>query len=144
MFDIAPSELMLVGAVALVVIGPKDLPRALHVVGKYVGRARGMARHFRSGLDEIVRQAELEEMEKKWAAENARIMAEHPAPPPEEMHDALHAAADDPAHRAMLAASTAPEPVMTARPFAGADPRETSQDEPELPFTTSRADGGHA
>jgi len=78
MFDVAPSELLLVALVALVVIGPKDLPRAMSVVGRWVGRARGMARHFRAGLDEMVRQAELEEMEAKWKAENARIMAEHP------------------------------------------------------------------
>ena len=94
MFDIAPSELMLVGAVALVVIGPKDLPRAMRFVGTWVGRARGMASQFRMGLDEIVRQSELEEMQKKWAAENARIMAEHPVPPPaEEADDAAHALA---------------------------------------------------
>ena len=91
MFDIAPSELMLVGAVALVVIGPKDLPRAMRFAGQWIGRARGMARHFRSGIDEIIRQAEVEEMQKKWAAENARIMAEHPAPPIEEADDAAHA-----------------------------------------------------
>jgi len=75
--DVAPTELLLVALVALVVIGPKDLPRVMRTVGYWVGRARGMARHFRSGFDEMVRQAELEEMEKKWAAENARIMAEH-------------------------------------------------------------------
>lgn len=79
MFDIASSELLLVALVALVVIGPKDLPKAMRFVGHWVGKARGMARHFRSGFDEMVRQAELEEMEKKWAAENARIMAEHPS-----------------------------------------------------------------
>jgi sec-independent protein translocase protein TatB len=78
MFDVAPTELLLVAVVALVVIGPKDLPKAMRFVGHWVGRARGVARHFRSGFDEMVRQAELEEMEKKWAAENARIMAEHP------------------------------------------------------------------
>lgn len=89
MFDIAPSELILVGAVALVVIGPKDLPRAMRFVGQWVGRARGMARHFRSGIDEIIRQAELEEMQKKWAEENSRIMAQHP--PPEEADDVAHA-----------------------------------------------------
>lgn len=79
MFDVAPTELLLVALVALVVIGPKDLPRAMRFVGNWVGKARGMARHFRSGLDEMVRQAELEDMEKKWAAENERIMREHPA-----------------------------------------------------------------
>lgn len=80
MFDIAPTELLLVAVVALVIIGPKDLPRAMRFVGQWVSRARGMARHFRSGLDEMMRQAEIEELEKRWAAENARIMAEHPAP----------------------------------------------------------------
>lgn len=89
MFGIEPSEFLLVAVVALVVIGPKDLPRVMRVLGQWVGRARGMARHFRSGFDEMVRQAELEEMEKRWAAENARIMAEHPTvAPEEEAHDA--------------------------------------------------------
>lgn len=78
MFDIAPTELMLVALVALVVIGPKDLPKLMRTVGYWVGRARGVARHFRSGMDEMMRQAEVEEMEKRWAAENARIMREHP------------------------------------------------------------------
>lgn len=78
MFDVAPTELMLVALVALVVIGPKDLPRLMRVVGQWVARARGMARHFRSGMDEMIRQAEIEEMERKWAEENARIMREHP------------------------------------------------------------------
>jgi len=85
MLDVAPTELLLVAVVALVVIGPKDLPKAMRVVGHWVGRARGVARHFRSGFDEMVRQAELEEMEKKWAAENARIMADHS---PEAEHEA--------------------------------------------------------
>jgi len=79
MFDVAPTELLLVAVVALVVIGPKDLPRAMRFVGQWIGRARGVARHFRSGIDEMIRQSELEDMEKKWAAENARIMSEHPA-----------------------------------------------------------------
>ena len=72
---------MLVALVALVVIGPKDLPRLMRTVGYWVGRARGVARHFRSGLDEMMRQAEVEEMEKRWAAENERIMREHPPEP---------------------------------------------------------------
>jgi sec-independent protein translocase protein TatB len=80
-FDIASSELMLVVLVALLVIGPKDLPRVLRVVGKWVGKARGVAAHFRSGFDEMIRQSELEELEKKWKSENERIMREHPADP---------------------------------------------------------------
>ncbi|QJU56710.1 twin-arginine translocase subunit TatB [Sphingomonas sp. AP4-R1] len=122
MFDIAPSELMLVAIVALVVIGPKDLPRAMRVVGQWVGRARGVARHFRSGFDEMIRQAEMEEMEKKWAAENARIMAEHPAsaPPPPEEHDD--------AHYAMMPLPELPEPVY---PQQGHDGHEGGETKPE-------------
>ena len=102
MFDVAPSEFLLVALIALVVIGPKDLPRAMRTLGRLVGKARGMARHFRSGFDNMVREAELEEMERKWKAENERIMREHqtlltpptaadpadpalPAPPPREL-----------------------------------------------------------
>jgi sec-independent protein translocase protein TatB len=78
MFDIAPTELLLVVVVALVVIGPKDLPKAMRFVGKWVGKARGMARHFRSGLDTMMREAELEELEKKWREQNEAIMREFP------------------------------------------------------------------
>ena len=81
MFDIAPTELLIVALVALVVIGPKDLPRVMRTVGHWVGKARGMARHFRSGIDTMIRESELEEMEKKWKAENERIMREHPMLP---------------------------------------------------------------
>lgn len=81
MFDVASSEFLLIVLVALLVIGPKDLPKLLRVVGKWVGKARGVAAQFRSGVDEMVRQSELEELEKKWKAENERIMREHPADP---------------------------------------------------------------
>lgn len=82
MFDVAPTELMLVAVIALVVIGPKDLPRVMRVVGNWVSRARGIARQFRSGFDEMIRESELREMEEKWRAENERIMREFPANPP--------------------------------------------------------------
>jgi len=98
MFDIASSELLLVVLVALLVIGPKDLPKALRVVGKWVGKARGVAAHFRSGFDEMVRQSEIEELEKKWKAENERIMREHPADPRADvLGDDAAPAADAPA-----------------------------------------------
>ena len=124
MLDIAPTELLLVALVALVVIGPKDLPRVMRVVGQWVGRARGMARHFRSGIDEMIRQAELEEMEKKWAAENERIMREHPPPSAEstgqrrlseQRADRRRAAAD------AAADDAAPTPAPIAPPARGDD-----------------------
>jgi sec-independent protein translocase protein TatB len=78
MFDIGSSELLMIAIVAIVVIGPKDLPRALYKLGQIMGKARAMSRHFRSGIDTMIREVEMEELEKKWAADNQRIMAEHP------------------------------------------------------------------
>lgn len=78
MFGIDSSEFLVIVIIAVIVIGPKDLPRALYKVGQIVGKAQGMARHFRTGLDAMVREVELEELEKKWAAQNKRIMDEHP------------------------------------------------------------------
>lgn len=129
MFDIAPSEFLLVAFVALVVIGPKDLPKAMRVVGYWVGKARGVARSFRQGFDNMVREAELEEMEKRWAAENARIMAEHPAsseaeslaaaepaPPAALDHEAQHADADAPVMVEKPVVAPAPEHQPAPRP----------------------------
>ncbi len=75
MFDVGPSELLLIVVVAVVVIGPKDLPRALYKIGQVIGKAKGMARHFRTGVDAMIREAELDELQKQWAKENERIMA---------------------------------------------------------------------
>jgi len=112
MFDIAPSEFLLVAFVALVVIGPKDLPKAMRVVGYWVGKARGVARSFRQGFDNMVREAELEEMEKRWAAENARIMAEHPV-----SSEAESVAAAEPVAAADTAGQAEPDaPVMVEKP----------------------------
>jgi sec-independent protein translocase protein TatB len=92
MFDVAPTEFMLVAIIALVVIGPRELPRVLRMIGQWVGKARGVARQFRSGFDEMMRESELAEMEKKWAEENAKIMAEFPTE-----ESAITPAADKPA-----------------------------------------------
>jgi len=128
MFDVAPTELMLVGLVALLVIGPKDLPRVMRTVGHWVGQMRGMARHFRAGVDEMIRQAELEEMERKWAEQNAQIMREHPVAT---LLDGPEAAAPaEPAEGAPEPAADAPvTPDATPVPAEAADAREA-----ELPF----------
>ena len=62
LFDIGWPELMLIGIVALVVIGPKDLPRALRVAGFWVRKARTLSREFQGSIDQMIREAELEEV----------------------------------------------------------------------------------
>src|SRR5215469_16829582 len=78
MFGVDTSELAVVAILALIFIGPKDLPKVMRTVGYWVGRVRGMARHFTAGIENMVREAELEEMEKRWREENERIMSLHP------------------------------------------------------------------
>ena len=78
MFGVDSSELAVVAILALIFIGPKDLPKVMRTVGYWVGRVRGMARHFTAGIESMVREAELEEMEKRWREENERIMRLHP------------------------------------------------------------------
>ena len=79
MFGVDTSELILVAVLALIFIGPKDLPRVMMTIGRWVGRMRGYARHFTAGVENVIREAELEEMEEKWREENERIMREYPA-----------------------------------------------------------------
>jgi sec-independent protein translocase protein TatB len=78
MFGVDSSELAVVAILALIFIGPKDLPKVMRTVGYWIGRVRGMARHFTAGIENMVREAELEEMEKRWREENERIMRIHP------------------------------------------------------------------
>src|SRR3712207_661419 len=78
MFGVDSTELIIVAIAALLFIGPKELPSTMRTVGRWVGKIRGMARHFTAGIDAVIREAELEEMERKWREENERIMREHP------------------------------------------------------------------
>jgi sec-independent protein translocase protein TatB len=141
MFGVDSSEFLLIAVVALVVIGPKDLPKAMRVVGYWVGKARGISRSFRQGFDNMVREAELEEMEKRWAAENARIMAEHPAssdaeslaaagqdeaiaPAPAPSSDGEATPAHPPSHDASA-------PVMVERPVVAPAPEHRPAPQPD-------------
>ncbi len=65
MFDFAWSELMLIGLVALIVIGPKDLPRVLRTAGKWVSQARAVAREFQGSIDQMIRESELEDVRRE-------------------------------------------------------------------------------
>jgi len=68
MFDVGWSELLVVGIVALVVVGPKELPVLLRTVGKYVGMIRRQAGEFRAQFDEAMREAELDQLKKDVTA----------------------------------------------------------------------------
>ncbi len=68
MLDIGWSELLVVAVVAIIVIGPKDLPRALKTAGQWVAKVRGIAREFQSGIDDMIRDSDLEDLKKEAQA----------------------------------------------------------------------------
>lgn len=68
MFGIDSPELLVIAVVALVVIGPKELPGLLRTWGKWMAQMRGMASEFRGHVDEMVRQSELDEVKKQLEA----------------------------------------------------------------------------
>ncbi len=79
MLDIGWSEMLLIAVVAIVVIGPKDLPKALRTVGQWVGRARRVAREFKDSVDDMVRDSELDELRRE-TEQMSRFSIEEPKP----------------------------------------------------------------
>lgn len=99
MLDIAWPELVVIGAVALVAIGPKDMPRVMHALGRWVGRARRMAQEFHRTFEQLEYEAEIADRLKKQsdsphaahAPQNPSPSAETPPPTasqPQTSHDA--------------------------------------------------------
>ncbi|NNC47514.1 MAG: twin-arginine translocase subunit TatB [Sphingomonas sp.] len=79
MFGIDTSEILIVVIAALIFIGPKELPGAMRAIGRFFGKIRHYSRHFTAGIETAMREAELEEMEKEWRAQNDKIMQEFPS-----------------------------------------------------------------
>lgn len=123
MFDVGPTELLLIVVVAVIVIGPKDLPMALRTAGRWMGRVRKISGQFRTGLDAMIREAEMQELEEKWKAQNEKIMREHPEGGPPEMEQT---GAYPPAP--IPPAQTADEPQL---PLGSAESRAILVDNPD-------------
>ncbi len=76
MIDLSWSHILIVLVVALVVVGPKDLPRLMHMLGRWMAKARAMADQFKKSFDEMSRQAELDELRREIdALRNERPLA---------------------------------------------------------------------
>lgn len=126
MFDFGAIEILLIVVVAVVVIGPKDMPLALRHAGRWIGKVRKLSGQFRSGLNSMVREAELEDMEKKWASQNAKIMANNPSA--EKAAEAAKKADDEPESVMTEKAKPAPEAAtaQNAVPKGSEPPAETA------------------
>ncbi|MCH8685554.1 Sec-independent protein translocase protein TatB [Pedomonas mirosovicensis] len=112
MFDIASSELLLVAIVALLVVGPKDLPKLMRAVGQWIRRGRALTSQIRSGFEQMMQEAEFQE-------QRERIMREHPDPEPAprtpgeaaQVFSAADSAVSAPAAATTTATPTAPSPT---------------------------------
>ncbi len=65
MFDIGWTEITVILVIAIIVIGPKDLPKVLRAVGQWVAKAKAMTRDFRGHVDEMIRETEIDEVKKQ-------------------------------------------------------------------------------
>lgn len=79
MLDIGGDELLLTAFVAIIVIGPKDLPRAMRFAGRWVAKMRRMNRTFRTGLENFVKEGEIRELEADWAEKREAILTQYAA-----------------------------------------------------------------
>ncbi|KAA0594691.1 sec-independent protein translocase protein TatB [Azospirillum lipoferum] len=147
MFDIAWSELMVIAVIALVVIGPKDLPKAIFTLGKWVRKARVVAREFQTHIDDMMRETELDELRKealKTRDLNIKKMMEDTIDPKGEVGKAFDVGLNGhPGSTPEPDLPQAPEPVISApatpmvtdsvAPSAAPSPITTAPITPEPP-----------
>ncbi len=144
MFDIGASELLVIGVVALVVIGPKELPGVLRTVGKTVGKVRQMAGEFQSQFSEAMREAEMDEARKKVSEIGDSVktaldpdIASSPTPTTVATEAEINAASvpdiapplpepATPSHEAIMAELTTPAAPPAEQPAAATAPHTES------------------
>ncbi|HEX4179393.1 MAG TPA: Sec-independent protein translocase protein TatB [Caulobacteraceae bacterium] len=127
-------EVLIIGALALIVIGPKDLPLLMRRLGQFMGRMRAMAAEFRASFDELARQSELDELRREVDALRNSARPSETAPEAGVFDDIKSSL------------STQPAPVMTPLPQpelvpvpSPAEPPTTIAEAPPKPARKSRA-----
>ncbi|MFT3725194.1 MAG: Sec-independent protein translocase protein TatB [Hyphomonadaceae bacterium] len=126
------EEMILLVVVAIIVIGPKDLPLMMRKFGRFTGKMRAMAFEFKQGIDELGRQAELEELRKEVANLKAHTglddlrkdLDDEKRALQEDVNAVMAPVATHPAIAAPAAAATTPEPA----PYAGLSPDHPGYD----------------
>ena len=134
MFDIGWSELLVIGVVAIVVVGPKELPRLMRTFGHYTGKLRAMASDFQRQFEDAVRDSEIDEVRKAMQdfhaqASDATAAVDKPLMMPKPVEPA-------PA-TAPVAIAPPPEPTTKAKPKPPAKKPKTGSTKPASPKAAS-------
>ena len=126
MLDIGWPELFVIGVIALVVIGPKDLPQVMRTVAGFVRKARGLSQEFHSGVAQIMREAELDDLKRKLDAAGRVDIGKTIT---DTVDPTGSVTADfDPADFARDLKRSVENPPTTRAPTAGAEPGATAPD----------------
>jgi sec-independent protein translocase protein TatB len=150
MFDITSSKLLILAVVALIVVGPKDLPILLRTVGKYLGVIRRQAAEFRHQFDEAMRESELDQLKKEFeaAAREVHSTVESGARSIEKQVDAAASVKPESIKfgTGMTPATPLPEPSSEIAPseVAEAKPAEEPQPAPDASLSEREPGRGAA
>jgi sec-independent protein translocase protein TatB len=130
--EVGATERLVIAAVALIVVGPKDLPALMRKAGQFLAKLRGMANEFRASFEDMARQSELDELRREVEAmRNARLADVLPDASPHPIMQEIDQALNDPNHGVQfhpmgtVTAATEPqaEPVAEPKPQAPRKPR---------------------
>jgi sec-independent protein translocase protein TatB len=135
MFDIGWTELLVVGIVALIVIGPRELPRTLRTIGQMMTKVRRMASEFQGQFNEAIREAELDELRKEAEKLSSVATSAGSFDVLETAKSQIQSAIEAPAKSEPAAApaadpAPAPETPVESTDTAGKQPKENSTDAP--------------
>jgi sec-independent protein translocase protein TatB len=140
MFDIGWSELLVISVVAILAIGPKDLPLALKTVGQWVAKARALAREFQGSLDEMIREAELDKVKQEvQSAAGAFDVTKDIEAAKTDMEKALEMPSIEMDPLAPPPEAAPPAPAPEAKPADSAPPPEPAAAEPKPEQKTAEA-----
>jgi sec-independent protein translocase protein TatB len=135
---IGATELLLIGIIALIFVGPKDLPLLMRRVGQFMNKARGMAADFRASFDEMARQSELDDLRKEVEALRTGQMAR---PLGAETEATFRQITDDLNKPVVPTSYGASDPPAPPAPPVLAAPAETAPAKPGATTSTSKAPG---
>ncbi len=135
MFDIGWSEIAIIAMIALVVIGPKDLPKVLKTIGQWVGKARAITREFQKGVEDVIKESELDEVRDQInSVKNFSIedQVKETVDPDSELADAFDVTMDENMAETEVEEKAAPEKGKSAK-----KPAAKAKAEPAKPLAAS-------